>query len=171
MKCVYSSCFSLHPPVSCYRSAFPAGFPISWLAQADWVSQLPLLIRMWSWWRPRWRVEWGLSTLGHFKLEKKKLCKATDALSWAQVDCPLSFCRHCETYLMVEAQIGLFAWFPGRKMSRSRIALWLASCSSMHNLFFLTNGFVGHAKGNGQEFIFPSSLRKLIRTFRSQPFL
>lgn len=34
----------------------------------------------------------------------------------------------------------------------------------------ITSGFIGHARGNAQEFIFPSSLRKLIMTFHSQPY-
>lgn len=105
------------------------------------------------------RVEWGQSTLGSFKLEKKS-SRSVELPLRGHVYCSSSLCRHQEMYLMIKAKIGLFALLLWCKM-RSRIVLWWASCSSLHRFFSVTNGCVGHARGNGPEFIFLSSLWKV----------
>lgn len=69
---------------------------------------------------------------------------------------------------MTEVKIGLFALFLWSKLRRSRIVLWLASCSSVHKLFSVTSGFAGHARGKGQELTFPSSLRKMYQDISFQ---
>ena len=95
----------------------------------------------------RWGRESGLGTLGNVKLEKKNQAEELSCYSEGKSIAPSPLCRHQEMRLMIEVEIGLLALLLPWKMRRSRIVVWLASQASRHQLFSVTNGFVGHAEG------------------------
>lgn len=125
-------------------------------------------MNVWSWWKPRWEVGWGLSALEHFKLGGKKLGRSAELPSWGQVDCPSSSCR------CMKCTDGWGQNWPLRFVSLVKTEKIkdcpLVGIMLLHAQLILTSGFVGHARGKSQEFIFPPSLRRLI-TFLSHPFL
>ena len=91
----------------------------------------------------------GIRT-GHFgkcQIGKKNQAEELSCYSEGKSIAPSPLCRHQEMRLMIEVEIGLLALLLPWKMRRSRIVVWLASQASRHQLFSVTNGFVGHAEG------------------------
>lgn len=67
----FTEIVSPQPPASGHRGAFPMTSQSLGGPGATGSAAAALDADVWSWWEPRWRVEWGPSTLGNFKLGEK----------------------------------------------------------------------------------------------------
>lgn len=162
MKCTCWNGCSLHPAASRWKGAFPRTFRSP---GGPGAAQSPAAVAVWCGRActelvgTRRGGESDPGTLGNVKLEKN--CAEDLSCYGEGKSIALSPCVGTVKGTADGGRNGAIGFASWRKRRGSRTVLRSATRASLHQLFSVANGFVGHARGEGPELIFLSSLWKV----------